>query len=148
VHNTFPEIDVEHKGRGSLLSLLKEAQCRHGYLTEDVMIELARSLDIPLGEVYGVASFYSFLATKPLAENVIRLCKSVPCYLKNNQLILEAVEGALGIKLGGTTKDGKFALQSTNCIGACDQAPAMMIGDTLYVDLTPKKVVEILDGYK
>ena len=148
MHNTFPEIDAEHKGRESLLSLLKEAQWRCGYLTEDVMIELARSLDIPLGELYGVASFYSFLDTKPLAENVIRICKSVPCYLKNNQQILEAVEEALGIKPGEATKDGKFALQLTNCIGACDQGPAMMIGDTLYVDLTPKKVIEILDSYR
>lgn len=130
------------------MPLLEEAQRRYGYLPEEVMIELAKSLDIPVGEVYGVVSFYSFLSTKPLGENVIRICKSVPCYLKNNQHILEAVEGELGIKFGGTTKDGKFSLQLTNCIGACDQAPAMMIGDTFYVNLTPKKVVEVLNGYK
>ena len=146
--NTLREIEAKHKRRGSLLSSLEEAQRRYGHLPEEVMIELAQSLDIPVGDVYGVASFYSFLSTKPLGENVIRICQSVPCYLKNNQQILETVEGELGIKPGETTKDGKFTLQLTNCIGACDQAPAMMIGDTLYVDLTPKKIVEILDGYK
>jgi NADH-quinone oxidoreductase E subunit len=148
VDNTLREIEAKHKRRGSLLSSLEEAQRRYGHLPEEVMIELAQSLDIPVGDVYGVASFYSFLSTKPLGENVIRICQSVPCYLKNNQQILETVEGELGIKPGETTKDGKFTLQLTNCIGACDQAPAMMIGDTLYVDLTPKKIVEILDGYK
>ena len=137
-------IEVMHKGEGSLLPLLKEAQRRHGYLPEEVVSELAKSLDIPVGEVYGVASFYSFLSTKPLGKNVIRICKCVPCYLKNYQAILETVEGELGIKPGETTKDGKCSLQLTNCIGACDRAPAMTINHKLYVDLTPRKVIKIL----
>jgi len=106
--------------------------------------ELAESLDIPVSEVYGVASFYSFLSTKPLGKNVIRICNSVPCYLKNSQSILATVEEELGIKPGETTEDGKFSLQLTNCIGACDQAPAMMINHKLYVDLTPMKIRDIL----
>jgi len=126
--------------------LLKEAQHRYGYISEELVVELAKSLDIPIGEVYGVGSFYSFLSTKPLGKNVIRICKSLPCYLKNYQTILETVESELGIQLGETTKDGKFSLELTNCIGACDQAPAMMINDKLYVDLTPKKITNILRG--
>lgn len=135
---------IKHEAERDLLYLLKEAQHRYGHLSEELIIELAKSLDIPVGEVYGVGSFYSFLSTKPLAKNVIRICKSVPCYLKNCQIILETVEAELGIKPGGTTKDGKFSLQLTNCIGACDQAPAMMINDKLYVDLTPEKIIKIL----
>jgi len=144
VNNAFQGVEVEHKEERNLLSLLEEAQDRYGYLAEELVNELARSLDIPVGEVYGVASFYSFLSTKPLGKNVIRICKSIPCYLKNSQSILETVEGELGIKPGETTEDGKFSLQLTNCIGACDQAPAMMINHKLYVNLTPKKTIEIL----
>jgi len=124
--------------------LLEEAQGRYGYLPEELVNELAESLDMPVGEVYGVASFYSFLSTRPLGRNVIRICKSVPCHLKNSQSILETVEEELGIKPGETTEDGKFSLQLTNCIGACDQAPAMMVNHELYVDLTPSKIKEIL----
>ena len=126
------------------MSLLKEAQHKYGYLSEELVVELAKSLDISIGEAYGVGSFYSFLSTKPLGKNVIRICKSLPCYLKNYQPILETVESELGIQPGETTKDGKFSLELTNCIGACDQAPAMMINDKLYVDLTPKKITNIL----
>jgi len=135
---------IKHEAEGNLLSSLKEAQRKYGYLPEELVMELAKSLDIPVGEVYGVGSFYSFLSTKPLGKNVIRICKSMPCYLKNYQTILETVEAELGIKPGGTTKDGKFSLQLTNCIGACDEAPAMMINDKLYVDLTSKKITKIL----
>jgi NADH-quinone oxidoreductase E subunit len=144
VNNAFQGVEVEHKEERNLLPLLKEAQDRYGYLTEELVNDLAKSLDIPVGEVYGVASFYSFLSTKPLGKNVIRICNSMPCYLKNSQSILETVEGELGIKPGETTEDGKFSLQLTNCIGACDQAPAMMINHKLYVNLTPKKTMEIL----
>jgi NADH-quinone oxidoreductase E subunit len=143
-NDTLQGIVVKHEGQESLLSLLKEAQRRYGYLPEEFVIELAKSLDIPVGEVYGVGSFYSFLSTKPLGKNVIRVCHSLPCYLKNHQAIVEVIEERLGIKPGETTEDGKFSLQLTNCIGACDQAPAMMVNDTLHVNLTPTKVLEIL----
>lgn len=144
MNNALQGIVAKHEAERNLLSLLKEAQDKYGYLSEELVIELAESLDIPVGEVYGVGSFYSFLSTKPLGQNVIRICKSIPCYLKNYQTIVEAVEGELGIKPGGTTKDGKFSLELTNCIGACDQAPATMINDKLYVDLTPRKILDIL----
>ena len=144
MNNALQGIVAKHEAERNLLSLLKEAQDKYGYLSEELVIELAESLDIPVGEVYGVGSFYSFLSTKPLGQNVIRICKSIPCYLKNSQTILKAVEERLGIKPGETTKDRRFSLQLTNCIGACDQAPAMMINHKLYVNLTPKKTIEIL----
>jgi len=144
VNSAFHGVEGKHQGESNLLSLLEQVQDRHGYLPEELVNELAESLDIPVSEVYGVASFYSFLSTKPLGKNVIRICNSVPCYLKNSQSILATVEEELGIKPGETTEDGKFSLQLTNCIGACDQAPAMMINHKLYVDLTPMKIRDIL----
>lgn len=136
------------RGREDLIELLKEAQQRFGYVPEEVMTELAQSLEIPINEVYGVASFYSFLSIKPLGRNVIRICQSLPCYLKYCQTIIEAVEKELGIKPGETTPDGRFSFQLTNCIGLCDRAPAMMINNDAHVDLTPEKISQILKTYQ
>ena len=128
--------------------LLKEAQDKHGYLSREILAELAESLNLSLSDVYGVASFYSFLFTKPLGRNVIRVCKSLPCYLKNSQIIMDYIEKEIGIRPGETTSDGKFSFELTNCIGACDKAPAMMINQDVYGDLTPEKVSQILAKYK
>jgi len=141
-------ISIQHKGQEDLLVLLKEAQSKFGYVPEEIIVELAESLGIPINDVYGVASFYSFLSTKPLGRNVIRICKSLPCYLKYCQTIIESVAREIGIKPGETTPDGRFSFQLTNCIGACDKAPAMMINNDVHVDLTPEKISQILKTYK
>ncbi len=141
-------IPVQGRGRENLLELLKEAQNRFGYLPEETIVELAKSLDIPVGEVYGVATFYSFLSTKPQGRNVIRICKSLPCFLKNSPMIVKSIEEKIGIKPGETTPDGKFSLQLTNCIGACDKAPAMMINNDVHLDLTPGNISRILQAYE
>ena len=139
---------TKKQGPESLLVLLQEAQSKYGCLSEEVMAGLAESLDMPVSDVYGVASFYSFLSTKPLGRNVIRICKSLPCYLKNYQSIVETVEKELGIKPGETTSDGRFSFELTNCIGLCDRAPAMLINTDPHVDLTPDKISQILNNYK
>jgi len=141
-------ISTRHKGQEDLLVLLKEAQNAFGYVPEETIAELAESLEIPINDVYGVASFYSFLSTKPLGRNVIRICKSLPCYLKHCQTIIESVAKEIGIKPGETTPDGRFSFQPTNCIGACDKAPAMMINNDVHTDLTPEKISQILKTYK
>ena len=140
--------DFLNKAPQSLLEALKEGQTRFGYLPQDFMMELANSLHIPLNDVYGVASFYSFIATKPLGRNVIRICRSLPCYLKDCQVIIEIVERELGIRPGQTTSEGRFSFQLTNCIGLCDKAPAMLINNDPHVDLTPGKISQILRNYK
>jgi len=137
-----------NKGQEELLILLQKAQNEFGYLSEESVAELAKFLALSISEVYGVATFYSFLSTKPLGRNVIRICKSIPCYLKNCQTIINTVEKEIGIKPGETTPDGKFSFQLTNCIGACDKAPAMMINSDVYDDLTPSKISETLKAYK
>ncbi len=130
------------------MALLKEAQAEYGYVPEEVMAELAESLDMPLNDVYGVASFYSFISLKPLGRNIIRVCQSLPCYMKHGQAIVECLTRELGIKPGETTADRRFSLQLTNCIGLCDLAPAMMINDDAHGDLTPDRIDEILKKYK
>ena len=142
------EIPFPGADRQNVLILLEEAQDKFGYLPQEFIAELSQSLNIPISEIYGVATFYSFLSTKLLGKNVIRVCKSLPCFLKNSQMIIKSVEEETGIKPGETTADGKFSLQLTNCIGLCDEAPAMMINNDVYGNLTPDKISQILKTYK
>ena len=145
IHEGIP---TRSKDQESLLVLLEETQNKFGYLSRELLAELAKALGLPISDVYGVATFYSFLSTKPLGRNVIRVCKSLPCYLKNAQPIINCVEQEIGIKPGETTLDGRFSFQLTNCIGACDKAPAIMINHDVYGDLTPEKISQVLAGYK
>ncbi|MBI4187825.1 MAG: NADH-quinone oxidoreductase subunit NuoE [Chloroflexi bacterium] len=144
----MPKVQQQSKEHQNVLVLLQKAQEKSGYIPEDYMAEVARSLDVSLSEVFGVATFYSFLTCKPLGRNVIRVCKSLPCCLKDARMIIKSLESELGIKPGETTSDGKFSLTLTNCIGACDKAPAMMINDDTYTDLTPGKISQILKKCK
>ena len=145
---TSDGIPTQGQGQEKLLVLLEEAQKEFGYLPKEVITELAESLGLSISDVYGVATFYSFLSTKPQGRNVIRICKSLPCLFADGQTIIESVEKEIGIKPGETTPDGKFSFQLTNCIGACDKAPAMMINNDVYGDLTPSKISQILNEYK
>ena len=137
-----------NKAPDNLLVALKEAQNKHGHLSREIMAELAESLDVPVNDVYGVATFYSFLATRSLGRNVIRICQSLPCYLQNCQTIIETVAREISIKPEETTSDGRFSFELTNCIGLCDRAPAMLINNDAHVDLTPQKIWQILKSYK
>jgi NADH:ubiquinone oxidoreductase subunit E len=132
------------QARSELLAKLKQAQLQHGYVSKEFMAETARSLQIPVGEVYGVTTFYSFLSTRPQGKYVIRICKSIPCYLKHAEMIIDSVSDAIGIRPGQRTPDGQFSFELTNCIGACDMAPAMLLNQEVHGYLTPEKIAEIL----
>lgn len=138
----------EGGGRSEVLVRLEAAQREAGYVSNRFMVETAQGLGLPLSEVYGVTTFYSFLSTRPLGKNVIRICKSLPCYLKNAEMIIGSVQKVLGIAPYGTTPDGRFSFELTNCLGACDQAPAMLVNDDVHGHLTPDKIAEILRSYK
>ena len=131
----------------NLLPLLKKAQDTSRYISPKFMARTADSLNLSISEVYGVSTFYSFLSTKPLGKNVIRVCKSVPCYLQGSQMILQSIEDEIGIKPGEMTRDKKFSLELANCIGACDRAPAMLVNHDVHGNLTPRKISRILKQY-
>ena len=134
--------------RGELLVLLEAAQRKSTHVSPETIVEIAESLGLPVGEVYGVASFYSFLSTRPKGRNIIRVCQNLPCLLKHAQAVIESVQREIGIQPGETTPDGRFSFELTNCIGACDGAPAMMVNADVHVNLTPKKIARILKAYK
>jgi len=138
---------VKGRERDSLLGIIKEEQGKSGCVSEQVIAEAAQSLGLSVSDVYGVTTFYSFLSTRPFGRHVIRICKSVPCYLQNAEIIIECIQKELGIGPGETTSDGRFSFELTNCIGACDQAPAMLIDDEVHGCLTSERISEILKTY-
>lgn len=139
---------AEHKGQpGATMPVLQAAQEIFGYLPEEVQIMVAEGLDIPLSEVYGVSTFYSFFTLNPKGKYQISVCLGTACYVKGAADVLDAVEKKLGISPGGITKDGLFSLDACRCIGACGLAPVMMINEDVYGRLTPAQVGPILDQY-
>ncbi|MDH7515783.1 MAG: NADH-quinone oxidoreductase subunit NuoE [Bacteroidota bacterium] len=141
---------VEEYGntREALLPILQQLQIRHGYISDFAQQEVARMLDIHPVEVYSVISFYSFLSYVPKGRNVIRLCRTICCDMAGKDAVQRAIEREIGIPFGETTKDHRFTLEFTNCMGMCDQGPAMLVNDDVYTKLTPRRAIEILKQYK
>jgi len=139
--------DKHGRRRESLMPILQDIVLKHNYLTDEAMVEVATELDISAAEVYGTASFYTFLDTEARGKNVIRVCKTITCSMKGKSEIVGALEDILKIKVGETTPDKLFTLLETNCIGWCHKAPAMLINDMPYTDLTSETVVDVVKGY-
>ncbi len=142
-----PRSQVQDQRCGNLLPMLKKAQERSRQVSPKFMAGAAGSLGLSVSDVYGVSTFYSFLTTKPVGIHVIRVCKSLPCYLKGSDMILKSIEDSIGIKPGEVTRDKRFSLELANCIGACDRAPAMLVNQDVHGNLTPRKISRILKQY-
>jgi NADH-quinone oxidoreductase subunit E len=148
VGNLVKELSDKHgRRRDSLMPILQGIVEKYNYLTDEAMVEVARELDISAAEVFGTASFYTFLDTTVRGKYVIRVCKTITCTMKGKDDIIKVLEDMLRISVGETTSDSMFSLIETNCIGWCHKAPAILINDTPYTELTPEKVVEIIKDY-
>ena len=119
-----------------------------GWIPRAAMDHIAEVIDVPAVKVYEVASFYSMYNTAPVGKFLIQLCTTTPCWLCNASGIVEACEKHLGIHIGETTKDGYFTLMEVECLGACVNAPMVQINDEYYEDLTPERMIEMLDDLK
>lgn len=131
-----------------LIAVLHKAQELYGYLDQKVMNEISLAMNIPTAHIWGVATFYHYFNLKPKGKYVIFVCLGTACYVKGAEDILAAVKQELKIGIGETTEDKLFSLQETRCLGACGLAPVIMVGEKIYGALTPKKVVEVIRGYK
>jgi NADH:ubiquinone oxidoreductase subunit E len=148
VGNLVKELSEKHgHARESLMPILQAIVQKHNYLTDEAMVEVARELDISAAEVYGTASFYTFLDTQVKGKYVIRVCKTITCSMKGKSDIIHTLEEMLKIKVGETTADNQFSLVETNCIGWCHKAPAILINELPYTELTSEKVSEIIKDY-
>ena len=133
------------RDRGALIPILQEIQKKRFQVSDFAMQLIADMLDIHPVEVYSVISFYSFLDFAPKGKFVIRLCRTISCDMQGKERVARQLENDLGIKFGETTPDGKFTLEWANCLGMCDQSPAILINDRIFTEVTPEKVHDILE---
>lgn len=140
-------INAHKTEKGALMPVLHEAQNIYGYLPAEVQTVIADELNVPLAEVYGVATFYSQFSLQPKGKHKISICLGTACYVKGSDKVLEAVEHELRISCGECTPDKKFSIESCRCVGACGLAPVMIIDGEVYGKLSPADVKGILDKY-
>lgn len=132
---------------GPLIPILQEIQENFGYLPEEALIFVSDEMDIPLGRIWGVVTFYSQFYLSPRGRNIIRLCQGTACHVRGARRLLEKVEKVLGVKRGETTPDFEFTLETVRCLGTCFLAPVIMINHDYFGRMTPDKVKNILQQY-
>jgi len=130
--------------KSALLPALEIAQREHGWLSDEVMREVGKAMDLPPTEVASVASFYTMLYTQPVGEHVIQVCTNITCSLLGAEHLVDYISRKLGIEVGQTTADGKVTLLTVECLGSCGTAPMMQVDETYYEDLTEEKIDRIL----
>jgi NADH-quinone oxidoreductase E subunit len=142
------EIIVKYEAKPSnLIMILHASQGIYGYLPYVLQKFIADKMDMPVAEVTGVVTFYSFFSTKPKGKHTIMVCMGTACYVRGGKKIVDALQKRLQVDIDNTTEDGKFRLSTARCIGACGLAPAMMIDDTVYKAVNPNKIDSILSKY-
>jgi NADH:ubiquinone oxidoreductase subunit E len=133
---------------GSLIPVLQAAQELVGYLPPVVLRHIARGLNVPVSEVHGVVSFYSFFTMKPKGKHNIRVCLGTACYVKRAEEIMEKLKKRLNIDIGEVTPDRKFSLESVRCLGACGLAPVVVVDKDTHGSVNPVKAPDILMHYE
>jgi NADH:ubiquinone oxidoreductase subunit E len=141
-------MDSIKDSQGVLMQTLHKAQDIFGYLPIEVQKFISKEMDIPLAEVYGVATFYTQFSIEPKGKHKIGVCLGTACYVKGSQLVLDKLAKELNIKVGSTTEDNLFTLEATRCLGCCGLAPVMMIDDEVYGKVDPKNIPDIIAKYK
>jgi NADH-quinone oxidoreductase subunit E/NADP-reducing hydrogenase subunit HndA len=132
---------------GEVINVLHQVQGAFGYLPAEVQEVVAMELNMPVAQVYGIVSFYSFFTMQPKGEHPISICLGTACYVRGAEKVLDEFKRQLNINVGETTKDGKFSLNCLRCVGACGLAPVVMVGDKVYGRLTPDNVKDIIAEY-
>ena len=134
--------------RSALVPTLLYAQDEVGYLSDEVIAELAQRLDLTELEVHNVISYYSMLTTKPRGKYNVQVCTNIACMLVGGEELLEHCKKKLGVGHKGTTQDGLFSLEEVECIGGCSWAPAVQVNYDFHENLTAEKMNKVLDEYK
>lgn len=129
-----------------MVTSLQDIQAKNGYLPPEELLRLSKECNLPGVNIFGVATFYNqFRLTKP-AKYIVSVCRGTACHVKSSDKLLESAEKLLGIKAGESTSDSLITLETVRCIGACAKAPAVMINNTVYGNLTPEKLRELLQS--
>ena len=138
---------VPHK-KAAVIEALKIVQHHRRWISDESVGAIAEHLEMSTAEVDSVATFYNLIFRKPVGRHIILLCDSISCYVMGYKKLYEALQQRLNIKFGETTADQKFTLLPNACLGCCDHAPALMIGNDLYKDIKAEELNEILKRYE
>lgn len=130
--------------RGHLVTVLHKAQSTFGYLPIEVQQFVADQMDVPLAQVYGVVSFYTYFTMVPKGKYPISVCTGTACFVKGADKIVNALKEQLKIEVGEVTPDGKFSIDTLRCVGGCALAPVVMIGERVFGNVTPGQVKSML----
>jgi len=140
---------LEENGRdkAKLIPILQAVQDVYRYLPEEILVFIASSLNISPARVYGVATFFSHFTLKPKGKHVIKVCNGTACHVKKSSLLLDSLRTKLNLKgTEITTKDMLFTVEAVSCLGACGLAPVMLIDNNVYGQVTPEKLIKIIDS--
>lgn len=140
-------VEKHGRDRNALMPVLQGIVAREKFLSEEAMIKVASEFDLSAADVYGTASFYTFLDTKPRGKNIIRVCKTISCHMQGKDEVIRAIENHLKIKIGETSHDNKFTVLTANCLGWCHKGPVMLINDEVFPSITPEKAIEIIEEF-
>jgi len=140
-------LDKYQRDRGLLVSILQDIQAEYYYLPEKAIVEVSRGLEVPLSQVYSVATFFKAFSLKPRGRHLINVCLGTACHVRGAVRILEKIERELGIKLGETTEDLRYTLETVNCVGACALGPMVIVDEEYSGEMTTDKVKPLLEKY-
>ncbi len=129
---------------GAMMVILNELQSRIGFISEPMQQYVARKLRIPVSKVHGVVSFYSFFTTQPRGRHTIKFCMGTACYVGGMPQLIEKAKQVLGVEPGQTTKDGAVTLEICRCVGACSQAPVIVIDEDTHGRVRPNKFPQLV----
>ncbi len=141
------ELPLFPQKSAACIEALKIVQKHRGWVSDEAIQDIASHLEMSPDELDSVATFYNMIYRKPVGRHVIHVCDSVSCWIMGYDAIRDALKRKLGVEYGGTTKDGRFTLLPICCLGTCDRAPAMFVGEDLHRDLTPERIDAILEKY-
>ena len=130
------------------LEALKIVQKHQGWVSDESLLAISQYLDISGSDLEGVATFFNLIFRRPVGKNVILLCNSVSCWIMGCDEIKDYIKEKLGIDFGETSEDGEFTFLPVPCLGDCDRAPSMMVGENLHRNLTLDKIDEIIQQYR
>ena len=134
--------------REALLPLLQDIQEVYGYLNEEAVLKVGKHINLPSAKVYGIATFYDQFRFSPKGKNHIKVCRGTSCHMHGSLNILMEVERILNVKVGQTTRDGRFSLELVSCMGACSAAPVLSINGEFHIALTSQEVAQLIENYR
>lgn len=148
-------IERHGKHKDALISILTEVNDNYGYIPSDAFKEIRIQLNLADGgvftsesQLFGVASFYQMLSTKPVGRHVIRFCESAPCHVMGGRQLFQSIKEQLEIQPGETSPDGKWTFMTTSCLGTCGVGPVMLVDDDIYGNVAPEQLAEIFSRYE